>query len=104
MLEEDTEPLPSYFHCSPFIEKKSLQGLPAAEKSPRVCLYVKIKYFTHSNKDLSTAVSDLDVLVVYEAAHHSDVGMALCGADPRSLLHLFPHTAWPVFAPPRVVG
>lgn len=59
---------------------------------------------THSNKNLSTAVNDLDVLVVYEAAHDGDVGMALCGADPRSLLHLVPHAARPMFAPPRVVG
>lgn len=57
-----------------------------------------------SNKNLSTAVNDLDVLVVYEAAHDGDVGMALCGADPRSLLHLVPHAARPMFAPPRVVG
>lgn len=73
-----------------------------------VCLCQKKKniyiYFTHSNKNLSPAVSHLDVLVVYEAAHHGDVGVALRGADPRSLLHLVPHAARPVFAPPRVVG
>lgn len=116
MLEGDTKasPLPFYFLCPPFIEKKSHQGLPAAERSfpvmthEYVRLYVKKKKkrkcFTHSNKNLSSAVSDLDVLVVYEAAHNGDVGMALCGADPRSLLHLVPHAAWTVFAPPRVVG
>lgn len=46
---------------------------------------------------------NLDVLVVHEAAHDSDVGVALCGADPWSLRHLSPHTARPVFAPPRVM-
>lgn len=59
---------------------------------------------THGNKNLRAAVHDLDVLVVHEAAHDSDVGVALCGADPRSLWHLSPHTPRPMFAPPGVMG
>lgn len=60
---------------------------------------------THGNEDLSAAVHDLDVLVVHEAAHDGDVGVALGGVDPpRSLRHLPPHTARPVFAPPGVMG
>lgn len=47
---------------------------------------------------------NLNVLVLHEAAHDSDVGVALCGADPWSLWHLSPHTAWPMFAPPGVMG
>lgn len=59
---------------------------------------------THSNKNLRAAMHDLDVLVVHEAAHDSDVGVALCGADPWSLRHLSPHAARPMFAPPGVMG
>lgn len=59
---------------------------------------------THGHKDLGAAVCDLDVLVVQEAAHDGDVGLALCGADPRGLVHLSPHTAWPVLTPPGVMG
>lgn len=47
---------------------------------------------------------DLDVLVVHEAAHDSDVGVALGGADSWSLRHLSPHAARSVFTPPRVMG
>lgn len=57
-----------------------------------------------SNKNLCAAMHDLYVLVVHKAAHDSDVGVALCGADPWSLRHLSPHTAWSMFAPPRVMG
>lgn len=59
---------------------------------------------THSNKDLRATVNHLDVLVVHQAAHDSDGGVALCGADPRSLRHLSPHATWPVFAPPGVMA
>ena len=58
---------------------------------------------THSNEDLCAAVHDLDVLIVQEAAHDRDVGVALCGADPWSLGHLSPHTARAVLAPPGVM-
>lgn len=68
-----------------------------------ICM-LHLQTSTHSNKNLCAAVRHLDVLVVHEAAHDSDVRVALCGADPRSLGHLFPHTARPVFAPPRVMG
>lgn len=37
--------------------------------------------YTYSNKNLSAAVHNLNVLVVHEAAHHSDVGVALRGVD-----------------------
>lgn len=67
-------------------------------------LHVTLHTCTHSNKNLCATVRNLNVLVVHEAAHDSDVGVALCGADPRSLRHLSPHTARPVFAPPRVMG
>lgn len=46
---------------------------------------------------------DLDVLVVHEAAHDRDVGVALRGVDPWSLRHLSPHTTRPVLTPPRVM-
>lgn len=70
-----------------------------------VCLRVTLeKSCTHSDENLRAAVGHLDVLVVHEAAHDSDVGVALGGAHPRSLLHLAPHAARPVFAPPRVMG
>lgn len=59
---------------------------------------------THSHKDLCTAVCNLDVLVVQEAAHDGDVGLALCSADPWSLRHLSPDTARPMFTPPGVMG
>ena len=59
---------------------------------------------THSNKNLRAAMHDLDVLVVHEAAHDSDVGVAFCAADPCSLWHLCPHTAGTVFTPPGVMG
>lgn len=42
---------------------------------------------------------NLNVLVVHEAAHDSDVEVALCG-----LWHLSPHTARPMFTPPGVMG
>lgn len=57
-----------------------------------------------SDEDLCAAMHDLDVLVVHEAAHDSDVGVALCGPDPGSLWHLSPHTARTMFTPPGVVG
>lgn len=60
--------------------------------------------FTHSNEDLRAAVHDLDVLVVHETAHDSDVGVALCGAHSGGLGHLSPHTAGTVFTPPRVMS
>lgn len=59
---------------------------------------------TYSDENLRAAMHDLNVLVVHEAAHDSDVGVALCGADPWSLRHLSPHAAGPVFTPPRVMG
>lgn len=59
---------------------------------------------THSNKNLCATMHDLDVLVVHEAAHDSDVGVALGGADSWSLRHLSPHAARSVFTPPRVMG
>lgn len=65
---------------------------------------VTLTTFTHSDENLRSAMHDLDVLVVHEAAHDSDVGVALGGADPWSLRHLSPHAARPVFAPPRVMG
>lgn len=46
---------------------------------------------------------DLDVLVVHEAAHDSDEGLALWGVDSGGLLHLSPHTAGTVLAPPGVM-
>lgn len=76
---------------------------------PVTCSYVYVFAFhiekhTHSNKNLCTTMCNLNVLIVQEAAHDSDIGLALCGYDPRSLRHLAPHTAWPVFAPPWVMG
>lgn len=74
------------------------------------CEYVstKVTYAfltcTYSNKNLSAAMHNLNVLVLHEAAHDSDVGVALRGADPCSLWHLSPHTAWSMFAPPGVMG
>lgn len=59
---------------------------------------------THGHEDLGSAVCNLDVLVVQEAAHDGDVGLAVCGADAWSLMHLSPHTARPVFTPPGVMG
>lgn len=59
---------------------------------------------THSNKNLCAAMHDFDVLVVHEAAHDSDVGVALCAVDPWSLWHLCSHTARTMFTPPGVMG
>lgn len=59
---------------------------------------------THSNKNLRAAMHDLNVLVIHEAAHDSDVGVALCGADPGGLRHLSSYAAWAVFTPPGVMG
>lgn len=60
---------------------------------------------THeSNKDLRAAMHDLNVLVVHEAAHDSDVGVAVCGTDFWSLWHLSSDTARSMFTPPGVVG
>lgn len=69
----------------------------------RACVFA---FFTctHSHKDLCTTVCNLDVLVVQEAAHDGDVGLALCGADPWSLRHLSPDAARPMFTPPGVMG
>lgn len=47
---------------------------------------------------------DLDVLVVHEAAHDRDVGVAPCGPDSGGLWHLSPHTAGTVLAPPGVMS
>lgn len=66
-----------------------------------LCLY---GWCTHSNKNLHAAMHDLYVLVVHEAAHDSDVGVALCGADSGGLWHLSPHTAGTVLTPPGVMG
>lgn len=57
-----------------------------------------------SNKNLCPTVHDLDVLIVHEAAHDSDVGVALRGMDPRSLWHLSPHTAGAMFTPPGMMS
>lgn len=69
----------------------------------RACVFA---FFTctHSHKDLCTTVCNLDVLVVQEAAHDGDVGLALCGADPWSLRHLSSDAARPMFTPPGVMG
>lgn len=65
---------------------------------------VRFSTCTHSHEDLRTTVCHLDVLVVQEAAHDGDVGLALRGAHPRSLRHLLPDAAGPVFTPPGVMG
>lgn len=81
--------------------------------STHVCLHMSLAVlescvhlltYTHSNKNLCATVHDLNVLVLHEAAHDCDVGVALCGVNPWSLWHLSPHTARPMFAPPGVMG
>ena len=61
------------------------------------------KVDTHRYEDLGAAVYDLYVLVVHEAAHDGDVGLAVGSAHAR-LGHLLPHTPRAVLTPPRVVG
>lgn len=58
---------------------------------------------TYCYEYLKGAVQDLDVLVLHNAAHHRDEGLAVQTLH-SCCLHLLAHAARPVLAPPRVMS